>query len=635
MAEPSAPIDEAWRAQRRRELGLHDIHIAILDKRHDEARQLLLNDRSLTGARASDGTTPLMLAVLFGLKRAIRHLLRFGADRDLKDSQRRTAAEHCRLDKYTDRKRRLYSEVSERLSAANTCSRTERRWILAAITYRNRHVHLPQPVIEISKKREVRLLVQVGQGKQGQVLRSSPRRYGLPENLGNVTHVSQRGRVRNFKVTAEFIEPAGVNFSAPLTIGLLAAGGHLQLLKMAASGWSPNDGEDNRVLNAAIWTEMVKAFSIASGFDLHRNPRDNPKGREKDPHKLEQLEGRWCSSHVEKKLACYHLVQVMRKHLGDGSELNSGLFSMDRLRALRGANIPQEDREATILLGNVPCSNCDRFIKTVNCLAGLQIGVQPVTFFSDCDTRPMKAYKDEADYRRDTERQAETDDERLPVADESTECEVTIHSLPYRIAVGKMGPGPNSSIGKPATPLSFEEHQQLERYAIQSLTSRGSLRVAQDRSASRRLSPALPRPSTENPDPLRDSDSDLASQSESGSLAEGESELEPRTTPASNRVTLAATTHSRNAGLQVWSRARARWQAEAPPPGRGVSNIGRANSGREIRGSRRPGGQRGAGRRRRTAVGRGLADNTNGVTGLSRADRPSLEQFRYGGANTM
>lgn len=175
----------------------------------------------------------------------------------------------------------------------------------------------------------------VGKGRQGQVLRLSPRRYGLPESLPTYVHVSRRGRVRVFGCTAEFTEPAGVNFYAPLTIvstyhlvvtntnhhnislticcvskGLLAMGEHLQLLKMAASGWSPNDGNDDRVLDAAIWTDMVKAFCTANRFALDGNLRDNPRGREKDPHELGQLKGLWCASHVEKKLAIYHLVQV-------------------------------------------------------------------------------------------------------------------------------------------------------------------------------------------------------------------------------------------------------------------------------------------------------------------------------------
>lgn len=162
--------------------------------------------------------------------------------------------------------------------------------------------------------------------------------------------------------------------------------------------------------------------------------------------------------------------------------------------------------------------------------------------------------------------------------------------------------------------------------------------MAEDRPAPRCLSSALPRPSTENSTPFRlgnpsyvlsDSDSHPASQSESCSRADGEPEPEPRTIPVSNRVPLAITTHLRNAGIRDWSHARARWQAEAPPSGRGVSSVGRANSGREIRGSRRPGGQRGIGRRCRTAVGRGLVGN--GVVEPSRIGPPDLEQFRYGG----
>lgn len=168
----------------------------------------------------------------------------------------------------------------------------------------------------------------------------------------------------------------------------------------------------------------------------------------------------------------------MRKHLRDGAELDSGtLFNTDRLRALREANIPQEDRDVTILLGNVPCGNCERFIKTVNGLAGLEIHVQPITVLSDRDPGTAKANRDEADRRRDTERQAEAGDETLPIADD-TECEedmgATIHPRPHRTAVGKMGPSQGSSIGKPATPITFEEYQRLQGNVGRPLNSLGN-----------------------------------------------------------------------------------------------------------------------------------------------------------------
>ncbi|KAL8371142.1 hypothetical protein RB595_001135 [Gaeumannomyces hyphopodioides] len=580
MAEPSgAPA--AWRAHRSRELGLQPIHLSIINNNLDHARQLLLADPRVTEARASDGTTPLMLAALFQRERAVRLLMKHRANIYARDHERKMAVEHCRINSFTDKKWLLYSQVSECVRSIDSSNKTHYKWAIGAINYPNGHTHLPQPFIHISyKSREIRFLVLVGEGRRGRLVPSSSRRHRLPDSLPDFWHVSQAGRFRAFKCLAEFMKPAGVNFGAPLTVGFLAVGRQLQLAKMAASGWSRT--QDERMLDGATSTRLVRAFSKATGFVLDKNQRDNPGGRETDPHRLGQLEGLWCASHVEKKLAIYHLMQLMRKHLGQDFELQlqSGApFDMGRLQELREANLAHE--EVTILLGNVPCRNCHRFIKLVKRLTGVDIHLQPIAPLSDDEPVPAQGVEDEGDRRRT--RPDNGDASSSTVDGDMDPQDTHTAERPHRTARGKgrMPPTLASSLRRPPPPATQEEYARCHQ----------SSRESRWRTRSHCI---------------------LGSP--------------PKTAPSPNHVTLAVTTASRNAMTKIWSQARAQWQAEAPS-GRGVSTIGRANSGREIRGSRHPGGQRGG---HNIAVGRGLIGND--VAEPSRTGLPNLEEFRWSGS---
>ncbi|KAL8304506.1 hypothetical protein RB600_007767 [Gaeumannomyces tritici] len=266
-------------------------------------------------------------------------------------------------------------------------------------------------------------------------------------------------------------------------------------------------------------------------------------------------DGYWCSSHVEKRLALYHVVQAAREHLGRDLELElkSRGTSFDMLRELREANLTHEDRDATILLGNVPCDSCHSFIEELNDLTGMRIHVLPIRPFAEDEPAPRERNEDEDERLRIT--QPDHDEKAPPTGEEEAEPQNTRTTT-----------------------------ECLDR------TARG-------------LDPTTP----------------AFIHLKTSVTKEEYSELLERSRPGVS---------SPNAMIRRYSQARAQLQVKAPS-GRGVSRMGRANSGREIRGSRYPGGRRGRGRGQgpRSAIGRGLVDN--GVAQSSRTSLSNLEQFRY------
>ncbi|EJT81193.1 hypothetical protein GGTG_01177 [Gaeumannomyces tritici R3-111a-1] len=540
MAENSATSQAAWRAYRRRELRLETIHHAVIRGDLGRVRQLLSADPKVTEARAGDGSTPLMLAALFQRKRAVQLLMKHKANTAAKDSKGKTAMQHCLMNSYTANKWRLYSEVSG--CRIRGCKKSDYKWIVAALKYQNRHQHLPQPIIHISyKSHEIRFFASVGEGKRGCLVQSSSRRHGLPDHLLEFNYTSADGRSRHFKCIQEFIQPAGVDFQKRLTVGFLAVGKQLQLLKMAISGWSEQT-EDLRILDGAVSTRLVKAFGAAAGLALHKHQYDKPGGNDMG-------DGYWCSSHVEKRLALYHVVQVAREHLGRDLDLELQSGDMGWLRELREANLTHEDRDATILLGNVPCNNCHSFIEELNDLTGMQIHVLPIRPLAEDEPAPRKRDEDEDERLRI--KQPENDEKATSSGEEEAEPQNTRTTTECTRRAAK-GSNPN----KPTFGNLFKAVTKEEF-----------------------------------------------------------SELQKRSHPGVS---------SRNAGIRRYSQARAEARS-----GRGVSRMGRANSGREIRGSRYPGGRRGRGRGQgpRSAIGRGLVDN--GVAQSSRTSLSNLEQFRY------
>ncbi|KAL8328508.1 hypothetical protein RB597_004337 [Gaeumannomyces tritici] len=346
---------------------------------------------------------------------------------------------------------------------------------------------------------------------------------------------------------------------------------------MAVSGWSQQT-EDPRILDGAVWTGVVKTFGETAGLALHNHQFDKPGGNDMG-------DGYWCSSHVEKRLALYHVVQVTttpphlykttpsqlfkhpanheinislqaaREHLGRDLELElkSRGTSFDMLRELREANLTHEDRDATILLGNVPCDSCHSFIEELNDLTGMRIHVLPIRPFAEDEPAPRERNEDEDERLRIT--QPDHDEKAPPTGEEEAEPQNTRTTT-----------------------------ECLDR------TARG-------------LDPTTP----------------AFIHLKTSVTKEEYSELLERSRPGVS---------SPNAMIRRYSQARAQLQVKAPS-GRGVSRMGRANSGREIRGSRYPGGRRGRGRGQgpRSAIGRGLVDN--GVAQSSRTSLSNLEQFRY------
>ncbi|KAK4639802.1 hypothetical protein QC761_711580 [Podospora bellae-mahoneyi] len=329
----------------REALMLSELHIATLNGDLQHVRELLKSTSTSPGgtrkvieARDRHGTTPLMAAVLYGRLAIAKLLLRYGASRKAQDLQGRVTWEYSRASLF-DRKPKMYQ-------------------------------HLGFPPISRSLQRERRRIAIIL--KYPAALRSCRR-------IGN--HHYSRSRLHKRAKDLVILKPVGGfetfkpgkegNELLSATAGFIASATtspkDVKVEQFAVSGWKPNPGRGPRVLDNVVLTERVRDVIHLHGLKVRASQRDNGNQTALPEHK-----GRFAACHVEKKLAVWWVMKALKEVFNTSD--------IERLRELRGADVPNYYREAMLFLDHGPCQDCWDFLHQVKRITGILICVESISF---------------------------------------------------------------------------------------------------------------------------------------------------------------------------------------------------------------------------------------------------------------
>ncbi|KAK3944315.1 hypothetical protein QBC46DRAFT_442003 [Diplogelasinospora grovesii] len=310
-------------------LGLNDLHVAVLKGNIGKVSQLLkgkfLKDHD---SKMSDGTTPLMLATLMENMKMVKYLL--GKKAPCKDED---------VVKYTT----------------------------------------PSPFLarKLDDLKRLGFQPRVRKGQKG----SRRKIHGLLRNVEALRACYRQGDHYHSKtcLLREGSRLIFVRRIASLQVGIqdtqkvfgfICSTLSRRIRKVAISGWGHSRNKPDQklhplLLNNAEGSRLVRDFAKMSNFCLPGSENDNGN----KPALLEH-KGRWYSSHVEKQLSLWWIIQVLKKVLGTED--------MRRAGELKTANVPENMRSAKIFLNHNPCGNCLAFLALIRRITGITIAIETI-----------------------------------------------------------------------------------------------------------------------------------------------------------------------------------------------------------------------------------------------------------------
>ncbi|KAK4200499.1 hypothetical protein QBC40DRAFT_173783 [Triangularia verruculosa] len=297
--------------------GLSELHVAAITGDFRRAREILKSlpvsqegKKKILEARDREGSTALMTAVLCGRLRIAKLLLRYGASRKTRDFQSRVASEYSRSSLFNV-KLKIYQKLG--LGSISGSQQRKISVILrnpAALRSCRRFGNHPFSYSRMLKHSKRVIILK----PSGETERFKPGKEG--SNLSNAT--------------AGFITSA------------VTSEGTTKVEQLAVSGWNPNPGRGPRVLDNAVFTGLVREVIRLHDLKVCGSQRDNGNQTALPEHK-----GRFAACHVEKKLALWWVLRVLKKILGTSD--------VARISDLRGAVIPTHFKEARLFLDHGPC----------------------------------------------------------------------------------------------------------------------------------------------------------------------------------------------------------------------------------------------------------------------------------------
>ncbi|KUI64937.1 hypothetical protein VM1G_01229 [Cytospora mali] len=328
--------------------GLSALHVAVLQNNHEQARALLKSREFGVDVRASTGTTPLMLAALYGRTRIFYYLVKKRADLEKRDHNNFATIQYTKgphagnlIRKYQDiatgepRRSGRHAIYCFLKTLEHASQNAPRRQPTDARPEDARLSHAPLPSTVFLRSHDGKQLELVGVHRLAIT--------SVDIDMGRKSTGTIRGKCEADKIH-----------------------------KFAISGWAGVNGEN--VLCNKEYSALVRRVCSMYGFELQGNWLDNRwRG---DPA---EKRGAYLSSHAEKQLGVWVLVEALSQALGTRE------LTVERIEMLKelSPQLPARLRETLIELDHEPCASCINFLKLLQQKAGLVIGWKSRKWFVD------------------------------------------------------------------------------------------------------------------------------------------------------------------------------------------------------------------------------------------------------------
>ncbi|KAK1769036.1 hypothetical protein QBC33DRAFT_605217 [Phialemonium atrogriseum] len=297
-----------------RHMRLAAIHRAVLEGDLNRVNRLITVNRACLDAQNASGSTPLMLASLYGHVRIVIALIGKRAQVDIKDNKGKIAANYAERGSFATSLFRRYKAHFRPLATPQVFQRN-REEIFKFLSDASAFRRINQdrvPSLPMLYKEHNRLIVL--------------KPIGLVKYKQDLTRT---------------------------TVAYISSGRGVKPQMCAVSGWSPHDNHIPGVLENATYTRLVKEACAFLGFRLQRFWRDNGE------------DGLWHACHCEKKLTMYWVMKQIRYAFGSDDPT--------RMRDLKGLNLPDDRKVASIYLDHLPCMDCVLFVHEIYKATGIDI----------------------------------------------------------------------------------------------------------------------------------------------------------------------------------------------------------------------------------------------------------------------
>ncbi|KAI3401810.1 hypothetical protein diail_8188 [Diaporthe ilicicola] len=348
--------------------GLGPIHVAVLKDDYAKVRELLGNREVGVDCRTAIGSTPLMLAALYGRHKIFEYLWIKNAYADKKDYQDRTTLDYIRSN-FAEDLRRKYKHVAtsglnlhgqgqiiRRLKAIMRDIKRARTQVPAEA-----QAQLGSQQLEPSKK-------PTEQAPSGQTPQAFSERTGRTVFIRSLTgrHLEY---VELRPIASTEVDRDLERKSTAVIHGLNEDG----TPTFAVSGWGGIRGQN--VLDNKEYTSLVRRTCAIYGFHLPGNWLDYRFAG--DPA---ERKGAFVSCHAEKQLGVHVLLKSLSFVLGIKAITKSNLEKL--LQHVQLQKLPARLSHTIIELDHKPCKSCLDFLNLLRSKAGLVIVCKPREWYT-------------------------------------------------------------------------------------------------------------------------------------------------------------------------------------------------------------------------------------------------------------
>ncbi|ROV88306.1 hypothetical protein VMCG_10476 [Cytospora schulzeri] len=321
--------------------GLTALHAAVLRNDRRQVRALLKSREYGVDVRSSTGVTPLMVASLYGRERIFFYLVKKRADIRKHDYQDLAAMDYAKGPN-TRQLVQKYRDIAT--SEPRRRGRHTIYYFLKAFEHASKSSQPQQP------------------------LSAQPSEIHPPSTIFLRSQDSKQVELMELQRLATTVVDIDLGRKSTGTIRSQNEAG--TFYTFAISGWAGVKGEN--VLCNREYSGLVRRVCSMYGFKLEGSWLDNRwRG---DPA---EKSGSYLSSHAEKQLGIWVLVESLSQALGTKEITNENVMALKE----RAHQLPARLRETLVELDHEPCSSCINFLNLLREKSGLIVECEPRKWF--------------------------------------------------------------------------------------------------------------------------------------------------------------------------------------------------------------------------------------------------------------